>query len=65
MMYKIYDCLGQQIGNPRGYKTYNGALRMLASRVRGSLFNHVWDTYKQAVKANPSLCVVYNIKWKD
>ena len=64
-MYKIYNCLGEQVGNPRGYKTHRGALSRLSRFARGSVFDAIWDAYNLEVQSNPSLCVAYTIKWED
>ena len=43
-MYFIYDCNGNIVGNPKGYRTYNGAERQQNSKK--SIANKaIWNAY--------------------
>lgn len=64
-MYKIYNCLGELIGNPKGYKTHKGALARLSYRTRGSVHAEVWNTYNREKIKNPTMCRVFSIILED
>ena len=43
-MYFIYDCNGNIVGNPKGYRTYNGAERQQNSK-KSIAYKAIWDAY--------------------
>lgn len=51
--YYIYDCNGNIVGNPKGYRTFKGANQQ--QNQKGSpAYRAIWDTYYQAKQADPS-----------
>ena len=63
-MFKIYNCLGEQVGNPKGYRTIKGAERMLSRRVQGNVHDTLWDAYKKASEDGNYPHLVVAIKWE-
>ena len=48
-MYFIFDCNGAIVGNPKGYKTFEGAERQADSK---KVMQTVIETYNTRVKKN-------------
>jgi hypothetical protein len=64
-MFYVYDCYEKIVGNPSGYRTMRGASRLCNSRrVKGSLYDILWDTYEYAKAFDDKLTQVWSIKPK-
>lgn len=57
--YFIFDCNGEVVGNPKGYRTHHGAWCQVEGRGR-SIGNLVWTRFYARKRENKS--VVYSIK---
>lgn len=57
MNYFIYDCYGQRVGNPKGYRTFAGA-----SRQEKRLYPMLWDRFDKSLHYNPTNKLVCKIK---
>ena len=45
-MFFIYDCYGNIVGNPKGYRTIKGADKE-ANRKKGKTFETIWNNFNQ------------------
>ena len=43
-MYYIYDCLGNIVGNPKGYRTIKGAI-IQQNKAGSKAYNAIWLTF--------------------
>lgn len=63
-MFQIFDCNGQPVGRPEGYKKHKTA-QALAER-RGRIKTVIWTAYHlQKNRGELGRCVVYRIEWQD
>ena len=61
-MFQIFDCNGQPVGRPEGYKNHETA-QALAER-RGRIKTAIWTAYHaQENLGQPGPRLVYRIKW--
>ena len=62
-MYFIFDCNGQIVGNPKGYKTHKGAQTQCEKqgKIRTAIFtaHHLKEWPKNGIKH------LYSIRWVD
>ena len=63
-MFFIYNCKGEIVGNPKGYKTHKGAERQctIQGRIRSEIFSAFFD---KTFGKNPHDTLLYSIKWRD
>lgn len=60
-MFFIFDCYGQIVGNPDGYRTAKGATRQ--AELKGSrAFRAIWQRYYEAKAANPDHTRIYSVE---
>lgn len=53
-MFFIYDCYGNKVGNPKGYRTMRGAMAQ-ADSVKTKIGRHIWalhDLYIEEQEKN-------------
>lgn len=43
-MFYIYDCQNRIVGNPKGYRTMNGALRE-ARKKKSKAYRQIWQAF--------------------
>jgi len=56
-MYLIYNCKGETVGNPKGYKTHRGASQQAETRLNRKL----WSEFFQYKTEKPEARTVYKI----
>ena len=63
-MFFIYNCKGDIVGNPKGYKTHKGAERQctMQGRIRSEIFSAFFN---KTFGENPHMTLLYSIKWRD
>ena len=63
-MFQIFDCNGQPVGRPEGYKKHQTA-QALAER-RGRIKTAIWTAYHlQDGRGELGRRIVYRIEWQD
>ena len=58
-MFKIYDCSGQVVGNPGGYKSVQQACRV-ANNKRTKAYNAIWSAFYARTNSHDKL--VWEVK---
>ena len=63
-MFFIFNCSGQIIGNPKGYKTHKGAEAQCTkpTRIRSEIYS---EFFNRTFGENPHKTLLYSIKWVD
>ena len=59
--YFIYNCVGDVVGNPKGYPTYRGASQQAFS-TKTKAYAEIRAAYDAAKLVNPAHCHVCKIK---
>jgi hypothetical protein len=59
--YYIFDCNGQMLGNPSGYKTHSAASAQ-TNRKDATVYIRIWRAFRTAKALNPSFNLVCSIK---
>lgn len=59
--YYIFDCNGQMLGNPNGYKNYSTASAQ-TNRKQATVYIRIWRAYRLAKQKNPNFNLVCSIK---
>lgn len=63
-MFQIYDCNGQPVGRPEGYKKHETAQRL--AECRGRIKTAIWAAYHaQEDRGERGTRVVYRIEWAE
>lgn len=57
MNYYIYDCFGELVGNPKGYRTYSGAARQ-----EKRLYRALWDAFDKMKEIKPQNILICRIR---
>jgi hypothetical protein len=57
MRYFIFNCFGDMVGNPKGYRTFRGA-----SRQEKIMYSALWDAYDRMKNVDPINRLVSKIK---
>lgn len=63
-MYFIYNCKGEVVGNPKGYRTHRGASQQ-ANSWRSKTYKAIWDCFFENKKTNPENKIIHAIKWNE
>jgi hypothetical protein len=63
-MYYIYDCNGEVIGNPKGYRTFRGANQQANSR-RSKVYPKIWATYEKRKALEPTFNLIMSIEYEE
>lgn len=59
----IFDCTGEIVGNPNGYRTMKGAIRQ--AHIKGSkAYRAIWRAYNEAKRLDPDLTLINRIGHK-
>ena len=63
-MFFIFDCNGDKIGNPNGYKTNKGAVRQCENK-GSKVKSEIWKRYyeSEAINKAKNNNLVYRIEW--
>jgi len=63
-MFFIFNCSGQIIGNPKGYKTHKGAEAQCTkpTRIRSEIYS---EFFNRTFGENPHKTLLYSIKWVE
>lgn len=56
----IFDCYGQTVGNPKGYRTHKGAERQ-ASMKTSKAYGQIWRAYWSKQDTDPTCKLLYRI----
>ena len=66
-MYFIYDCNGQIVGNPKGYKTHTGAQRQcnLDAVKPTKTMAVLWKRFHDKAQIDSTKTRIYSIRWVD
>jgi len=59
--YYIFDCNGQMLGNPSGYKTHSAASAQ-TNRKDTTVYIRIWRAFRTAKALNPNFNLVCSIK---
>ena len=63
-MYFIFNCNGDILGNPKGYKTHKGAQAQCEKQ--GKIRSAIYTAYfEKPLSINEGTRLLYSIKWKD
>lgn len=67
MRFYITDCNDELVGNPKGYKTHNGAYRQARFALKGEINARFYTRYPnlEAQKAAGGNCLLYAVKMHD
>jgi hypothetical protein len=60
----IQNCQRAIVGNPKGYRTFRGAMQQAESR-KGPVYAQLLEDYHASKPANPNLNLVYSIRYID
>jgi hypothetical protein len=60
----IQNCQHAIVGNPKGYRTFRGAMQQAENR-KGLIYVQILDAYHASKPANPNLNLVYSIRYID
>lgn len=63
-MYYIYDCNGEVIGNPKGYRTFRGANQQANSRW-SKVYPKLWATYEKRKAQEPAFNLIMSIEFEE
>lgn len=66
-MFFIFDCDGNIVGNPKGYKTHRGAQRQcnLESSKPTKIMSLLWDRFHYSEQKSTDRRLIYSIKWVE
>lgn len=66
-MYFIFDCNGQIVGNPKGYKTHKGAQTQcnLKYDKQTKIMALLWDRFHAEANMGNKKTRIYSIRWVD
>jgi hypothetical protein len=66
-MYFIFDCNGQIVGNPKGYKTHKGAQTQcnLDKSKPTKVMALLWDRFHARAQIDATKTRIYSIRWVD
>lgn len=66
-MFFIFDCNGDIVGNPKGYKTHQGAQRQcnLDNSKPTKIMALLWDRFHAQAQIDNQKRRIYSIRWVD
>jgi hypothetical protein len=59
----IFDCNGDIVGNPKGYRTIRGAIQQ-QSQKGSPAWRAIWAAYEEKKKENPAHCGLSEIRMR-
>ena len=64
-MYFIFDCNGDIVGNPKGYKTHTGAQRQcnLEAVTPTKTMSVLWQRFHERAQIDSTKTRIYSIRW--
>jgi hypothetical protein len=64
-MYFIFDCNGDIVGNPKGYKTHKGAQSQCKLNGQSKVMRLLWNRFFERAQIDSTKAPIYSIRWVD
>ena len=64
-MFFIFDCNGDIVGNPKGYRTHRGAESQCKLNGKTKIMQTLWNRFHDKAQTMQGKSLIYSIRWVD
>jgi hypothetical protein len=64
-MFFIFDCNGDIVGNPKGYRTHKGAESQCKLNGKTKTMQILWNRFFDKAQKMEGKSLIYSIRWVD